>query len=99
MKRSTSVGLAHHRRGPRAQVGVGYNLDRVTSNMCTTPGQCGSNTPYWMHVRRTPNIPFQAEQVEERTEGNETVAIRTQIYRDAAGRMRFEWNPYSVLLS
>jgi hypothetical protein len=64
--------------------------------VCPTPW---SHTPHWMHVRRTPNIPFQAEQIEERTSGDETVTIRTKIYRDAAGRMRFEWDPYSVLLS
>jgi hypothetical protein len=64
--------------------------------VCPTPW---ANTPYWMHVRRTPGVPFQAEQVEEHTVGAETVTIRTKIYRDAAGRMRFEWDPYAVLLS
>src|SRR5689334_18820873 len=71
----------------------------MTTHMAT-PEQQGvvAPTPCWMHIDRTPNIPFQAEQIEERTEGNETVTIRTKVYRDRTGRMRFQWGASVVLL-
>lgn len=72
------------------------------SEMISSQGVCPTpwaNTPCWMHVRRTAGIPFQAEQIEERTARNETVTIRTKIHRDSAGRMRFEWDPDWILLS